>query len=199
MMNRRTRQEPAEHHQGPKGIRRAPRSAVDVRNSLQAHMVGSFGGRSPMIITKMSLPRRTFLRGVGAAIALPWLDAMVPALSAAAGSAAPQRLGFVYVPNGDVPAELPSRRQRRDGLRADAGPDSRSSRPRARRRRQRVEQHAGARQRSGRRRAHPQSRGMAERRAAEADRRREHHAARRPSISMRPTSSAPTRRSARSS
>src|SRR5262245_51978053 len=53
-----------------------------------------------MIITKMSLPRRTFLRGVGAAIALPWLDAMLPALSAATGSSSPQRLGFVYVPNG---------------------------------------------------------------------------------------------------
>ena len=51
-----------------------------------------------MIITKMSMPRRTFLRGVGAAIALPWLDAMKPALSAA--TVAPQRLGFFYVPNG---------------------------------------------------------------------------------------------------
>jgi len=53
-----------------------------------------------MIITKMALPRRTFLRGVGTAIALPWLDAMLPALSAAAAPAAPQRMGFVYVPNG---------------------------------------------------------------------------------------------------
>jgi hypothetical protein len=51
-----------------------------------------------MIITKMSLPRRTFLRGMGAAIALPWLDAMTPALRAA--TAAPHRLGFFYVPNG---------------------------------------------------------------------------------------------------
>ena len=51
-----------------------------------------------MIITKMSMPRRTFLRGVGAVIALPWLDAMKPALSAA--TVAPQRLGFFYVPNG---------------------------------------------------------------------------------------------------
>jgi len=51
-----------------------------------------------MIITKMSMPRRTFLRGIGAAIALPWLDAMRPALSAATVS--PQRLGFFYVPNG---------------------------------------------------------------------------------------------------
>ena len=51
-----------------------------------------------MIITKLSLPRRTFMQGVGATIALPFLDAMTPALSAAA--AGPQRLGFVYVPNG---------------------------------------------------------------------------------------------------
>src|SRR6202521_876129 len=53
-----------------------------------------------MIITKVSLNRRTFMRGVGAAIALPFLDAMVPALSAATASAGPLRLGFVYVPNG---------------------------------------------------------------------------------------------------
>ena len=37
-----------------------------------------------MIITKMALPRRTFLRGIGATLALPLLDAMVPALSALA-------------------------------------------------------------------------------------------------------------------
>ena len=37
-----------------------------------------------MFITKMSLPRRTFLRGMGATLALPLLDAMVPALTAAA-------------------------------------------------------------------------------------------------------------------
>jgi hypothetical protein len=55
-----------------------------------------------MIITKMSLPRRTFLRGVGATLALPFLDAMVPALSAAASSR-PRRLGFIYgSPNGIV-------------------------------------------------------------------------------------------------
>ena len=55
-----------------------------------------------MIITKMALPRRTFLRGIGAALALPLLDAMVPALSA---SALPRRSrsagsGFIYLPNG---------------------------------------------------------------------------------------------------
>jgi hypothetical protein len=52
-----------------------------------------------MIVTKKALPRRTFLRGVGATLALPLLDAMVPALSAT-GARAPRRLGFVYLPNG---------------------------------------------------------------------------------------------------
>ena len=41
-----------------------------------------------MIIKKISLPRRTFLRGAGAALALPLLDAMVPAATAMAQTAA---------------------------------------------------------------------------------------------------------------
>jgi hypothetical protein len=52
----------------------------------------------------MALPRRTFLRGLGATLALPLLDSMVPALTAlskTAGKPVP-RLGFVYVPNGAV-------------------------------------------------------------------------------------------------
>jgi hypothetical protein len=53
-----------------------------------------------MIITKLSLDRRAFLRGAGVTLALPFLDAMVPALSADTAAAGPQRLGFVYVPNG---------------------------------------------------------------------------------------------------
>src|SRR5215208_1835342 len=55
-----------------------------------------------MIIAKKALPRRTFLRGVGAAMALPLLDAMVPASTAlAATPAAPvRRLGFVFMPMG---------------------------------------------------------------------------------------------------
>jgi hypothetical protein len=55
-----------------------------------------------MIVTKMALPRRTFLRGMGTALALPLLDAMVPALSALAQTAASpvRRLGFVYIPMG---------------------------------------------------------------------------------------------------
>ena len=55
-----------------------------------------------MIITKKALHRRTFLRGMGAAVALPLLDAMVPPLSAMAQTAArpASRLGFVYIPMG---------------------------------------------------------------------------------------------------
>ena len=56
-----------------------------------------------MIVTRMTLPRRTFLRGVGAAVALPFLDAMVPAFPGrhAALAAAPvRRLGFLYLPDG---------------------------------------------------------------------------------------------------
>lgn len=53
-----------------------------------------------MIVTKKSLPRRTFLRGMGVTLALPLLDAMTPALSASAKPVV--RLGFVYVPNGII-------------------------------------------------------------------------------------------------
>ena len=55
-----------------------------------------------MLISKMHLPRRTVLRGLGAALALPLLDSMVPAMTALARtSAAPvRRLGVFYVPNG---------------------------------------------------------------------------------------------------
>ena len=57
-----------------------------------------------MIITKRHLPRRTFLRGVGATLALPLLDSMVPAFTTIRASAAApvKRLGVVYVPNGIV-------------------------------------------------------------------------------------------------
>lgn len=55
-----------------------------------------------MILDRIALPRRTFLRGMGAAVALPVLDAMAPALTALSRTAAapPVRLGFVFVPNG---------------------------------------------------------------------------------------------------
>jgi Protein of unknown function (DUF1552) len=55
-----------------------------------------------VIISKLHLSRRTVLRGFGAALALPVLDAMIPALTAAArtGAAPVKRLGVFYVPNG---------------------------------------------------------------------------------------------------
>lgn len=57
-----------------------------------------------MFITKKHLSRRTMLRGAGASIALPLLDAMIPAATALANTAAkPQpRLGFVFFPHGAV-------------------------------------------------------------------------------------------------
>lgn len=58
-----------------------------------------------MIVTKKALPRRTFLRGMGVTLALPLLDAMVPALSSAAAINPVRRLGFVYIPMGMSPAE----------------------------------------------------------------------------------------------
>jgi hypothetical protein len=58
-----------------------------------------------MMIFKKAIPRRTFLRGAGATLGLPLLDAMIPAMAAAVGDAAaksPARLSFVYVPNGII-------------------------------------------------------------------------------------------------
>ncbi len=53
-------------------------------------------------ITKKFLPRRTFLRGIGATMALPLLDSMVPAATPLAKTAAHpvRRLGFVFMPMG---------------------------------------------------------------------------------------------------
>jgi hypothetical protein len=55
-----------------------------------------------MIITRKALPRRTFLRGVGASLALPLLDAMIPSMTALAKTPANpvRRLGFIYMPMG---------------------------------------------------------------------------------------------------
>ncbi|MYA80373.1 MAG: DUF1552 domain-containing protein, partial [Acidobacteriia bacterium] len=55
-----------------------------------------------MIVTRKALPRRTLLRGMGATVALPLLDAMVPAMTpTAATPASPvRRLGFIFIPMG---------------------------------------------------------------------------------------------------
>jgi len=57
-----------------------------------------------MMIFKKALDRRTVLRGAGASVALPFMGAMVPALTATAQTAAmrPKRAGFVYIPHGFI-------------------------------------------------------------------------------------------------
>jgi Protein of unknown function (DUF1552) len=57
-----------------------------------------------MFVSKKHLPRRTFLRGMGVTMALPLLDAMIPARTLLAQTAASPkaRLGFVYVPHGAI-------------------------------------------------------------------------------------------------
>ena len=74
-----------------------------------------------MIVTKKALPRRTFLRGVGATLALPLLDAMIPSMTALANTPANparlRRLGFVYMPMGcDVTRWTPQSEKTLDEL-----------------------------------------------------------------------------------
>src|SRR4029434_8811196 len=79
---------------------------------LHAAVVGAWDREEPsvpdarswrrvMFVSKRALPRRTFLRAMGTTIALPFLDAMVPALSARALKPTP-RYGFVYIANGVI-------------------------------------------------------------------------------------------------
>jgi hypothetical protein len=80
-----------------------------------------------MIITKKALPRRTFLRGAGAVLALPLLDAMIPSLTAAADTPANparlRRLGFVYMPMGcDVTRWTPPGADKLDELSPSLAP-----------------------------------------------------------------------------
>ena len=57
-----------------------------------------------MIVTRKAISRRTILRGLGATVALPLLDAMIPALTAQSKTAAKavRRLGVIYHPNGVI-------------------------------------------------------------------------------------------------
>ncbi len=146
-----------------------------------------------MFITKMALPRRTFLRGIGATLALPLLDAMVPgAVGAGEDGAAPvRRLGFIYTPNG---ATMAAWTPKGEGpvldelspslcpLDAVQGSGARADRP---------EPAAGRVVGRRQRRAFARPDGVAERRASEAHRRRRRRRRRRPSIRL------PRRRSAR--
>ena len=77
-----------------------------------------------MMITKKALPRRTFLRGVGATLALPMLDAMSPAMAAAPSPV--RRLGFVYMPMG---AHIPDWTPPGEGKLTDLSPTLKSLEP----------------------------------------------------------------------
>jgi hypothetical protein len=77
-----------------------------------------------MFLTRKSLARRTFLRGVGAAVALPLMDSMSPAASAA--ELPSPRVGFVYVPHG---ADMPSWTPANAGANFDFSPTLRTLEP----------------------------------------------------------------------
>jgi len=81
-----------------------------------------------MIVTRKALPRRTVLKGLGVTLALPLIDAMVPALSALSQTAAApvRRLGFVYIPMGaNIAAWTPAR----DGRLSELSPSLASLTP----------------------------------------------------------------------
>jgi hypothetical protein len=72
-----------------------------------------------MILSRKALPRRTFLRGMGATVALPLLDAMIPAATAAGLTPAKpvKRLGFVFMPMGsDITRWTPEGGEKLDQL-----------------------------------------------------------------------------------
>ena len=85
-----------------------------------------------MFITKKHLSRRTFLRGTGVAIGLPLLDAMVPAWTALAQTAASPkpRLGFMYLPHGAIMDQWTPAAEG-TGFRADADPEAARAVPEA--------------------------------------------------------------------
>ena len=129
-----------------------------------------------MFITKKALPRRTFLRGMGATLALPLLDAMVPALTALAQTAANpvRRLGFVYMPNGVSRnfSGINYWKPKGEGTNFELSPIlSRWRRSRSDGRRQRADAAPGRRVRRRRqRRSHARHEHVADRRASEAHR-----------------------------
>ena len=125
-----------------------------------------------MNIAKVALPRRTFLRGMGVTLAVPFLDAMVPALTPIAKAAAPpRRLGFVYVPNG---AAMKHWQPTGDGAldRAVAVTFSAGAVSRPDDRADRSEPETGGIVRGRQRRALACWHGLAERRSSQAHRRR---------------------------
>ena len=101
--------------------------------------------RSRMFITKKHLSRRTFLRGAGVAVGLPLLDAMVPAWTALAQTAASPkpRMGFMYLPHGAIMEQWTPAADGAE-LRADADPQAARAVPEAADDRERAGEQAGA-------------------------------------------------------
>jgi hypothetical protein len=82
-----------------------------------------------MFITKKHLSRRIFLRGAGVAVGLPLLDAMVPAWTVLARTAAAPkpRMGFMYLPHGAIMEHwTPAAQARTSSCRRSCSPSSRS-------------------------------------------------------------------------
>ena len=121
-----------------------------------------------MIITKKAIARRTVLRGLGASLALPLLDSMVPAMVAAAQTAAKpvKRLGVVYVPerHGD---EAVDAGRRGHGIRVSGDPEAARAVSRPADRPDRPEQHSAGECPQRRRRARPRVDQISHRHPAE--------------------------------
>jgi hypothetical protein len=65
-------------------------------------------------VTRRHMPRRSFLKGAGTVIALPFLDAMAPAFARAATAKPPVRMAFMYVPNGIMMKDWTPAKEGRD-------------------------------------------------------------------------------------
>ncbi len=130
-----------------------------------------------MIITKMALPRRTFLRGVGVTLALPLLDAMVPALIGVAAdgreTGSSLRVLLHAERRGDEPhrRELLEAQDRGRGLRVLADSEAARAVPESGDRGERAAQSFGREPRRRQRRPHAQHRLVADRNAHQANRR----------------------------
>ncbi len=108
----------SEANASPTGRSHQIMSEANASPTGRSHQIMSEANASPtgrshqlMIVTKKALPRRTFLRGMGVTLALPLLDAMVPALSAMTPAANPVRrfgaaFGFRLHPDGDEPGAV---------------------------------------------------------------------------------------------
>jgi hypothetical protein len=104
----RSRQSMSGANASPTGRSHQSMSGANASPTGRSHQSMSGANASPTgrshqsMATRLAMPRRTFLRGMGIAIGLPLLDAMVPAFSAMANTAAKpvRRLGFIYIPMG---------------------------------------------------------------------------------------------------